>query len=192
MASTARDAGPNRRRGALDVTDSDLLLEQVAAKAKAEGDLPAVATLAQVAAAEESIGFALPRFLVELYQQVADGGFGPGRTVGIPGYNAAVLHSLSRLVEVYRDNTTLDPRTPYSPWPIGVVPMLNWGGFDESAIDCLDPAAPVLLYSSDVDVVSPDDAWKLDEPTVERWWQAWVDGQLTAPTAPWRRSNDGR
>jgi hypothetical protein len=171
--------------GDIAMIDFDDLVARIGAKARAEGDLPAVATASQVVAAEQSIGFPLPSFLVALYRRIADGGFGPGRAVGIPGYDGAVLYSIGRLVEVYHENSTPDPRTPFTPWPKGVVPMLYWGHFGEAAIDCLDPAAPVLLYESDVDTVTPTDAWKIDQPTIEQWWEAWVDGRLTTPTAPW-------
>jgi hypothetical protein len=167
------------------VSDLDRLLAKVGAKARAEGGMPPVATQSQIISAERSIGFALPRFLVALYERVANGGFGPGRSVTIPGYNAAVLHPVEKLAEWYHSNTAIDETTPYTPWPRGVVPMLYWGHFGEAAVDCLDPAAPVLRYESDLDAEGLDGAWKLDEPTIERWWEAWADGLLKKPTQAW-------
>jgi len=34
---------------------------------------------------------ALPAFLIQLHTRVANGGFGPGPAVNLPGYNVALL-----------------------------------------------------------------------------------------------------
>ena len=67
-----------------------------------------------------------------------------------------------------------------------VVPMLSWGGFAEAAVDCTSRDGTVLLYESDVEVVAPDAAWKVDAPSLAAWWQAWLDGTTTTPTEIWR------
>ena len=65
--------------------------------------------------------------------------------------------------------------------------MLSWGGFADAAVDCLSPNGTVLLYESDVEVVAPDEAWKVEAPSLAAWWQAWLAGTSTTPTEFWRR-----
>jgi hypothetical protein len=129
----------------------------------------------------------LPGLLVRIYTEVADGGFGPGSDVPIPYYTAARLYPVQDLERVCRDNREVIPDAPWSPWPDGVVPMLYWGCFAEAAIDCLDDQTPVLLYESDVDEVNPDDAWKVDAPSLDQWWRRRVDGAPQKPPHLWRR-----
>ncbi|HCT81134.1 MAG TPA: hypothetical protein DGT23_32105 [Micromonosporaceae bacterium] len=65
--------------------------------------------------------------------------------------------------------------------------MLYWGCFGEAAVDCLSPAGTVLMHESDVDEVSPDQAWKVDAASLEVWWETWLAGETTTPTQIWRR-----
>jgi hypothetical protein len=165
----------------------DDLISRIASQARAQGPLPDVVTPERLGRAERVLGFELPRLLAALYTSVADGGFGPGTESEIPGYNVAVLHPLDRMVNIYQENRRSHPDMPYLPWPEGVVPMLSWGGFAEAAIDCMSLDGTVLLYESDVEVVAPDRAWKVDAPSLSAWWQAWLDGTRTTPTDIWHR-----
>jgi SMI1 / KNR4 family (SUKH-1) len=169
--------------------DDDDLLTRIAAKARTQRSLPPPTTPDDIDRAETSLGFRLPPFLVSLYTRVANGGFGPGAAVALPGYNAALLWPVDQLVRHYHECHPIeaDDNTPFAPWPIGVVPMLYWGCFSEAAIDCIDPAAPVLLYESDVEEALPDEAWKIDEPSLEAWWHAWLEDRLMQATITWRR-----
>jgi len=45
----------------------------------------------------------------------------------------------------------------------------------------------VPLYESDVEVVAPDEAWKVDAPSLAARWPAWLGGATTAPTEIWHR-----
>jgi hypothetical protein len=163
----------------------DELISRIAGKARAQGPLPGVVTPEQLIRAERTLELALPPLLAALYTSVADGGFGPGTEVEIPGYNVAVLHPLDRMVALYQENRHPDPGVPFRPWPRGVVPMLSWGGFGDAAVDCLSPDAPVLLYESDVELVAPERAWKVDAPSLAAWWEAWLDGRQSTPTEIW-------
>jgi hypothetical protein len=136
---------------------------------------------------EGELGFSLPSFLTALYTQVADGGFGPGLDVAIPGYSVGVLYPLDSMLQVYRENRQQEEGMPYPPWPDGVVPMLSWGGFAEAAVDCYSPGGTVLLYEADVDEAAPGQAWKIDAPSVEAWWKRWVENRREVPTVRWRR-----
>jgi hypothetical protein len=167
--------------------DADELIRQIRAKAVAAGPLPPPASREMIKAVEGRLGLRLPGLLVSIYIEIADGGFGPGSDVPIAGYPAARLYSLQDLERAYRDNLEGVPGSPWSPWPDGVVPMLSWGCFAEAAIDCLDDQTPVLLYESDVDEVTPAQAWKVDAPSLDQWWWRWVNGVQQKPTQPWRR-----
>jgi hypothetical protein len=65
--------------------------------------------------------------------------------------------------------------------------MLSWGCFAEAGVDCTSQDGTVLLYESDVEEVAPDEAWKVDAPSLAAWWQRWLDGTKTAPTEIWHR-----
>jgi len=161
------------------------LVARIAYKARAQGDLPDPVPYQRVREAEGRLGFPLPPFLTALYTSVADGGFGPGTEVDIPGYDVGVLYPLETLVASYHENREPIPDAPFSEWPEGVVPMLNWGGFAEAGVDCLSAEATVLLYESDVDVADPAEAWKVDAPSLVLWWQRWLDGTRSVPTEVW-------
>ncbi|TMC06892.1 MAG: SMI1/KNR4 family protein [Chloroflexi bacterium] len=171
--------------GSMDHVDD--LVSRIASKARAQGPLPDVVTLEQLGRAERILGFGLPRLLAALYTSVADGGFGPGTEIDIPEYNVAILHPLDRMVSMYHENRRSHPAMPYQPWPAGVVPMLNWGGFAEAAVDCMSQDGTVLLYEADVETVAPDRAWKVDARSLAAWWRAWLDGTRSKPTEIWHR-----
>ena len=167
--------------------DFDDLVARIAARARALGPLPDVVTALRLGRAERVLGFSLPPLLSALYTSVADGGFGPGTETEIPGYDVAVLHPLDRMVSLYQENRRPPPGAPFLPWPEGVLPMLSWGCFAEAGVDCTSQDGTVLLYESDVEEVAPDEAWKVDAPSLTAWWQRWLDGTKTAPTEIWHR-----
>src|SRR5262249_45558907 len=119
-----------------DVHELDDLVTRVGRKARAQRQLPAVVSPEHVRLAETDLGFPLPPLLTALYLRVADGGFGPGSDVPIPGYDAAFIYPLAKAVDAHRRHRTPDPGVPYAPWPEGVLPLLFWGCFAEAAIDC--------------------------------------------------------
>jgi len=88
------------------------------------GELPARVGEWEVAAVERELGFPLPRLLVRLYQEVANGGFGP----------AYLLLPL-----VGEGRTAVAEYGPCEYWPHGVLPILDWGCGMYAAVDCLDP-----------------------------------------------------
>ncbi len=160
----------------------DRLVSRIRDKAaRTTAALPPPASLDSVRKAEARLGFPLPDLLAAIYTHVGDGGFGPGADVPIPGYNVARLYSLDRMVELYFQSHHPPAGSPFTPWPDGVVPMLNWGGFSEAAIDFLDKDAPVLRYDSDVDTVEPDSAWKVEAPDLATWWEHWLQDARREP-----------
>jgi hypothetical protein len=157
------------------------LIERVADKAFAPGNLRAVLSLDDVRVAERTLGFALPPQLVALYTSVRDGGYGPGQDVSIPEYTAGRLYPLRTAVKHYIANREHDPAMPYSPWPEKVLPLLSLGCFAELALDCSVADGPVLLYEADVDEIDPAQAWTVEATTLRKWLESWA---LPPPMRP--------
>lgn len=164
----------------------DDLVSRVAGKARSQRELPSPVTAGQLRRAEDLLGFSLPPLLAALYREVANGGFGPGADVPIPGYHAALVYPLDRAVEVYHDNRVPDPHTPDRPWPDRVFPFLYWGDFAEAGIDCRTANGMVLMYESDVEQVAPDQAWKIQSLSLAAWCESWLAGDLPVATQVWR------
>lgn len=91
----------------------------------------------QLAAAETSLGFALPSLLRQIYLQVGNGGFGPG--YGLIG--------LEELLQVYNEMRQLPG------WPERMVPLCTWGCGIYSCLDCSLSAGPIYVYSPDTHVL---------------------------------------
>ena len=103
------------------MTDHQDLLRRVAIRAKAEeAHLPARAGDADVALAEERLGFRLPPLLA-LYCEVANGGFGPEyRLLPLIGEGTTAVSS-------YPTEPAGSPANDNPQWPHGVLPILDWG-----------------------------------------------------------------
>jgi hypothetical protein len=87
------------------------------------------ATAAMIAAAEEELGFRLPRLLRALYRFVGNGGFGPGYgLIGVPGtepYDSgeeSVVDLYDRETRVNRDAARRADR-----WPKKLLPICDYG-----------------------------------------------------------------
>jgi hypothetical protein len=146
---------------------SDLVL-RVRERALQQAEvLPACVTEQDIAAAERELGFALPTLLSLMYRQVANGGFGPEYTllplIG-PGRTAVSEYGPPRSTSA----------SEY--WPRGVLPILDWGCGMYAAVDCLDPAAPVLLFEPNAGPEDWADAWFLDSPSLAQWLGSWLEG----------------
>lgn len=121
---------------------------------------------AQVEAAEQRLGVALPALLREIYLTVAAGGIGPGG--GLHGIPEALL-------------------------PGRLYPLCDWGTGIASALDITTPDAPVVrvdpnMPKADVSVRIPaalhfdraaavKAACWVESPSFEQWLTDWLDGQ---------------
>ena len=124
------------------------------------GEFPARVSEWEVAAARRELGFPLPRLLVRLYQEVANGGFGPEYLL---------------LPLVGEGRTTVAEYGPCEYWPHGVLPILDWGCGMYAAVDCLDPDAPVLLFEPNAGPEDWAEAWFTDSPSLAQWLKSWLD-----------------
>ena len=135
------------------------------------------ATVQQIVNAEEKLGFVLPDLLRQVYQNVGNGGFGPG-------------YGLFGLPTSADDERQLQTNPP---WPVALLPLCNWGCGIVSYLDCSRSEAPVVRLDPNVekdDLVefaplpllfdsadAVEDACWLESLSLERWLTDWVDGK---------------
>ena len=150
----------------------DDLTARVAAHAAATspGQLPTVATEADVVEAERQLGFSLHPLLRKLYTDVADGGFGPEYLL-LPLFGADI-DSVVGEYAAFTAEREKDQRI----WPVGVVPVLTYGCGMYAGVDCTDPNGAVLLYEPNGGTENPAEAWFLDAEGLAAWLEAWIAG----------------
>lgn len=103
----------------------------------------------QIGSTESALGFELPQLLRDLYQQVGNGGFGPG--CGIisleGGYENDISEmSLPELYEVYRG---LSQEAFPPPWPEKLLPLFVMGGARVDSVDCSVPGSPIVVVDEE-------------------------------------------
>lgn len=144
----------------------------------------AKATPAQVATSEQRLGFALPPILRDLYQRLANGGFGPGTGLrgiagGYPGANsegtildlypiAAPTSQLFDLAPEQQEWLVL----PEGQWPRRVLCLADLGCVQEA---CVDTGSSRMYLC----VVTEEDRHALVSLpwTLETWLWRWVHGE---------------
>lgn len=149
------------------MTDHQALIRRVRARAAQESaHLPLCADAGAVAEAERLLGFALPPLLARLYREVANGGFGPE-------YKLFPLVGEGRTAVSEYGTEGREP----SHWPLGVLPIMDWGCAMYAAVDCLRPEAPVLLFEPNAVEDNWPDAWFQDAPSLADWLDNWLNGK---------------
>ena len=135
------------------------------------------ATPEQIAAAEESLDFALPPFLKRIYQEIGNGGFGPGTgLIGLPG-GATDEHGNS-IIDLFDSFSATNPDDPAWQWPDRVVPLCHWSGAVYSCVDCTTREGAV----STVDLTEYSPGLELkslfvpQHESLEGWLGAWAEG----------------
>jgi hypothetical protein len=124
-------------------------------------NLPAPASVEDVEASEQRLGFSLPPFLVRLYREVGNGGFGPGfGTLGIR--NGFTDDEGKTIVDLYEAFLEADDT-----WPARVLPLWDWGCAVWSCLDCSNGAI----------VTSSEDGLTRTEFSVEEWFKSWARGE---------------
>jgi hypothetical protein len=112
----------------------------------------------ELAAAEAALGVELDPLVRRVYRELSGGGWGPGR-------GAWPLLGPDSVVSRYpygRDDDFEDG----SVWPVGVVPIWDWGC---AIYSCVDAAGRVVTYDS-------VDGLTLTRFDVATWLKTWCDG----------------
>ena len=136
--------------------------------------------------AEARLGFRLPSVLWRLYSEVGDGGFGPHHGGLFP------VDRFLRHYEKHRRERTVDRPN----WPHALLPVCDWGCGIESALDCSDPATPVVRVDDCLDPRFMREQWGreagptlyakfaddqfatwFESPSVTRWLRDWLAGK---------------
>ena len=130
----------------------------------------------QIAAAKERIGFDLPNFLTEIYQQVGNGGFGPGYgLIGLPG---GYTDDGNSIIDLYEMFSQPDPDDTAWLWPAGLVPVCHWGCNIYSCVDFSASSGSVITY--DANARGPGEpmtqALAQTHARTEDWFRDWVSG----------------
>ncbi|MET8873089.1 SMI1/KNR4 family protein [Nocardia sp. NPDC004604] len=156
-----------------------MLLARISARVRHEGSsllAPIVGT--ELAEAESRLGFALHPLLANVYQQIADGGFGPG-------YQLLRLldGDAETVVSAYLTNRASGVGSGWA-WPEGVVPILTWGCGMYACVDCRSDEGTVLLFEPNLG--DPDAAWFIDTTSLAQWFEHYLDD-----TGWWVKAEDG-
>ncbi|OKI12461.1 SMI1/KNR4 family protein [Streptomyces sp. CB03911] len=153
------------------MTEQGELVRRVAERARAHArELPPPVGAQELAAAEATLRVALPPLLARLYREVANGGFGPG-------YHLLPLVGPGRtVVGTYRAERTAAENGTGRRWPVGVLPLMDWGCGMSAAVDCLGEAAPVLLFEPNGIADNWADAWFVDAESLADWLETWFAG----------------
>lgn len=130
--------------------------------------LPAAATGEAVKSAEGALGRRLPPALLQLYCDIADGGFGPG----------GGLFSLERMAHEYRDLTSAPAGPQNQPWPPNLLPLVD----TEPGYDCLDLDSGEMIGWDPEEIDSASDAaWQRSFKPVAASLGDWLEAWLARP-----------
>lgn len=134
--------------------------------------MPDPASAADVAEAEEIIGYPLPPLLRRIYLEVANGGIGP--FAGIDGLRDGYASDSTGMLDMYRAclSADLGPEDPPAP-PHGVVFLCDWGCANWSLLDCREPEG--RMWSWEEGDRCPQDL------TFTAWLELWLSGTLRMP-----------
>ena len=116
-----------------------------------------------LAAPEAKIGFRLPNLLRRIYENVADGGFGPAYGIFPIASHHAEAGQDGTIVEV-RDKLAVGP-----PWPSQLVPLCDWGCANWSCLDCRAENGAVVTLAG-------EDGFFDTGHDLRSWLTAWLNG----------------
>jgi hypothetical protein len=99
----------------------------------------------EISAAEERIGFTLPRSLVSLYAAVGNGGYGPAYgLLGLVG--GALQEDGNDAVSMYETFSQTDPDDPHWSWPTKLLPIVHLGCAMYYCVDCSTEDGMVVWF----------------------------------------------
>jgi hypothetical protein len=114
--------------------------------------------------AEAQLGFQLPVLLSRAYQEVADGGFGPGYGLfPVEIERRGPTHG-ETIVEV-RNKLAIDPR-----WQMHLLPLCDWGCAIWSCLDCKAEDGPIVTLDGEQPLANTGH-------TLRSWLLAWLAGR---------------
>jgi len=128
--------------------------------------------------AENELGFSIPPLLKGIYQEVGNGGFGPG--YGILGIKGGQLTDEGdTIVEHYKGLCMPDEEDSLWSWPHGLLPFCHWGCAIYSCVSCLNHPYSVLWFDPNKHELgqSWDSAFILHRISFEDWFQSWLRGE---------------
>ena len=144
----------------------------------------AKATAAQLTTSEQHLGFALPSVLRELYQNLANGGFGPGSGLRgvLGGYNGAnhegtildFYPTLAKSDELF--DVVLDHHEwlvlPEGRWPRHMLCLGDMGCVQEACVDAVSERLYLLVVTAEERHALVPLPW-----TLKKWLWRWVRGE---------------
>jgi hypothetical protein len=99
----------------------------------------------EIAAAEDRLGFRLPRLLRAIYGDISNGGF--GESYGFLGLVGGPTNETGQdSVSLYESYRRADPGDEHWHWPEGLLPVCHLGCGMYHCVQCLDEALPVIWF----------------------------------------------
>jgi hypothetical protein len=135
------------------------------------------ASVAELRADEERLGFRLPPLLQQIYCTIGNGGFGPG--YGLIGMSSGPPDDTGKTApEIYRDLRSGDPDDASWSWPADLLPICHWGCAIYSCIDCSDQDFRMRIFDPNVHRASASwlDAFFDEASSFQTWITAWAEG----------------
>jgi hypothetical protein len=127
--------------------------------------------------AETILGRHLPGLLRDVYQQVGNGGFGPGYGLLrlLPDPRSSDVESV---IGLYTSFCSTDPEDAAWSWPVDLVPFCDWGCAIRTCVDCSTPDGAIVTF--DPGAREPGEsvskALAATHASVESWFADWLDG----------------
>ncbi len=116
---------------------------------------------------EAQLKFSIPPLLRFVYQNVGNGGFGPGRGGSLIGLKGGYASDFGTLVETY-EQLKRDRVGDRKQFWVGLLPFCEWGDNIFSCVDCLQAHHPIHLVE-DIDLFPK-------KYTLEDFFRMFVDG----------------
>lgn len=136
------------------------------------------ATAEQVALAEDALKRSLPPFLVELYGEIGNGGFGPDYgLIGLPG--GAVDDLDCDAVTLYEAFRRPSAKDPYWKWPNSLFPIIHCGCAMYLCSNCTTPEGNMVWFEPNPH--DPGEPWDSSfiplSCNIRELFAAWVEGR---------------
>jgi hypothetical protein len=149
----------------------------------------APASVEQLLATEQALGFPLPPLLRILYARIANGGFGPGYGLHgvlggfdeagslVDGYTFHLTRSEPIDLELYTSTSSVHDSIdlPNTVWPRYLLYLCDW---DCATTSCLDAATGRVYLCRPSRTESRSFTLLLEAPSLRVWLELWLAGEL--------------